>query len=110
MPASKLVLTATKTEGVAFNILREKAFILIRDLPSGGSVRLEIMDPDGDWVDISEGSGVLFDASDFNAAATEPGSLKFFYAAPGQNYRLVASAAGGKAWLLYSDPIPGVHE
>ena len=110
MPAPKKILFVDETEGDPFHIVREKAFILFEDLPAGAIARLEMLDPAGAWTDISEGSGVRFEDDDFNAAATKPGSLKFFYAAPGQNYRLVASVIGGIAWLLYGDPIPGVGE
>ena len=110
MPAPQQILVATKTVGSEFNIVREKAFVLCGGLPAGENVRLQMQDPIGTWRDISEGSGVRFEASDFHSTATNPGSLKFFYAAPGQLYRLVASAAGAVAWLLYGDPIPGVSE
>lgn len=110
MPAPKSILEAADTEGSPFNVTREKAFILFGDLPADEFARLQMRDPAGTWRDISAGSGVRFEEDDFNRLADDPGSLKFFYAAPGQNYRIVVSVAGGVAWLLYGDPIAGLKD
>lgn len=107
MPAPREILTVAQTMGDEFVVLREKAFILFTDLPATATARIEMQDPAGDWVDISSGSGVRFEDTDFNAGATKPGALKFFYVAQGQKYRILASVVGGRAWLLYNDRVVG---
>ena len=110
MPGPRKVLSAGDTIGVEFNVLIERAFILFADLPDGAVARLQIQDPDGGWRDVSAGDGVRFDEEDFDEDVDNPGAMKFFYAAPGQTYRLVATAAGGQAWLLYGEPQPGLRQ
>ena len=110
MPAPKQLLVSTESESDPFFIYREKAFILLADLPAGATAHLEIKDPTGVWRDISGGDGVRFEAPDFDSTATKPASLKFFYAAPMQSYRLTVSVAGAVAWLLYGGVPPGAPE
>lgn len=106
----KQVLTDDVLEGDPFHSIREKAFILCVDLPAGAMIRLQILDPAGTWRDISEGSGIRFEGADFNDAAADSGSMKFFYAVPGASYRLVSSFIGAVAWLMYNEIVPGLTE
>ena len=107
----KEILVKTKTDGSIFHVILERAFILVLDPPVGIVIKLQMQDPAGKvWYDISSGSGVRFDTSDFDATATKKASLKFFNAAPFMNYRLVASVIGARAFLTYAVPAPGQKE
>ena len=107
----KQILHATDDVGVSFHAILERAFILVLDPPVGIVIKLYVQDPDGEnWYDISSGSGVRFDTSDFDATATKKASLKFFHAAPFMTYRLSTKVEGARAFLTYSVPVPGQKE
>ena len=107
----KEILVKTKTEGLNFHVILERAHILVLDPPANIVIQLQMQDPVGSgWYDISSGNGVRFDTSDFDATATKKASLKFFNAAPFMNYRLVANVVGARAFLTYAVPVPGLKE
>ena len=107
----KQILGATDDVGESFHAILERAFILVLDPPVGIVIKLYVQDPVGEnWYDISSGSGVRFDTSDFEATATRKASLKFFHAAPFMNYRLATKVEGARAFLTYSVPVPGLKE
>ena len=107
----KQVLTETQTVGSVFHVILDRGFIFVVDPPADVEIKLQMLEPDGStWYDISAESGVKFDSESFDEDVINKGALKFFYAAPFMNYRLVASAAGARAWLTYAVPAPGVKE
>lgn len=97
MPAflpPKKILESNEAVGDAFLIEHPRAFIVMKH--AGGTWNLEILLPDGTWLNIGAG-GVQFTS----------GGLFHFYAVPAMNYRLRGGSVGAEAWLAYGEPAPG---
>ena len=98
MDPVRQILEDDQTEGSEFSVAEPRAFILLSD-HAGGEWKLQVRNPEGDWVDIADGSG---------GVSFEDNGLVFFYAQGWLNYRLNGGSEGAKAWLLSGEVNPGL--
>lgn len=100
MRSPKQILAAAQTTSDVFNLEGGQTFILLR-AHAGGTWKLQLLTPDGEWVDIGDNSsGVAFDGD----------GLQFFYSQGYLSYRLTGGNAGALAWIFDDALVPGVTQ
>ena len=87
------VLANNRTIGLAFRATGVDLAVVVAGLPAGASARLELQLPGGAWLALDGdelGGGVRF---------TSDGMVAGIITARGEWYRIVATAAGGRAYV-----------
>ena len=84
------ILEDIDTTSEAFRVSAGQAFVLMQGY-NGGTWKLQIQTPNGDWMDIADTSGgVMFDSD----------GLQFFYTQSWLKYRLHGGTVGAVAWVI----------
>lgn len=91
------ILGTTQTTSDTFTPIGGEMYLLM-DGHAGGTWKLQVKAPSGNWVDLDgDPGGVKFEAD----------GMIHFYGVPWLPYRLTGGTAGAQAWVTYDDPIPG---